>query len=906
MLPWLIACTLWASGTPELPHTVWLEAETFGPLKGANFSYLPESRETKGSWSLAGPDTAPAWTQGGESEFMSIAARADASGEITVAKETEIPAAGSYTLWVRYADYRNREEAFGVRVKQGGKTFAHIFGRAPVVDELDPMKLYWDWAYAWDSAPVALNRGPARVEIFTTGPTGARRCIDCLCLTTDRSYRPNGREKPDCAAWQLLRALQRAGMPPVAPLTARPEPWRATVPKAWKIADGPPVFLWNVGSPWQDEFRKPAAERVDFPFAVDAPHLKEFLAAYRGKAPPVYGHPLSGPVWHISLYPAMFAPGSPFLDWLARHPDRRFAILLNYGDPSWPAGADRAAVHANLRRLGDRFVGYVAGEGIAYDYPDEAALAAKIGAAKSRAGVLAALRAAHTEAVVKKFTDYAGAPVTPQEAWGPVISCLSAAQESYAHALCDWGCRRVGHENTGNSPTLARRLAFLRGAGRQFGAKLVDYQSCNLGDSSTMFTREAGFYPASSRYILDNSYDAFAGAGVTWLLKDYLLWHLAGAEAFYHEEGNDLLWKPAGGAAGDSFPLQLSPKGKVAEAVQRLAQAHPRGTQLTPVAFLLDEAHGYTQERFQPGAFGLDPQGNPAVLTPGRHEAAIRGWFDVAYYPAPETQNAPATAIRQTYVNGIFGDLFDVIVTAPKRTEIAFTYPVLIAAGEVPVSEEWGAALRDYVQRGGTLVVCADGLTGPGAKALRLPTPGPEREASAFRWSPTGETVPSNVFRYRPLPIAAGRVLATAPDGSPLVLAIKQGKGQVVLIGVPLGLGIDMRPVPLLGLLMRHLTEGLVPVKVTGDVEWIVNRLDDGGWLVALLNNRGITKPAHGILPTDHSQAQTVRLRVPFGVRRSAEWMTEQAVRWTDAGKGATTTLTVPAGAARLVAFYPR
>ncbi len=55
-----------------LPHSVWLEAEWFGPLKGSNFSFLPEAQQTRGSWSVAGPDAAPAWTQGGESEFMSI------------------------------------------------------------------------------------------------------------------------------------------------------------------------------------------------------------------------------------------------------------------------------------------------------------------------------------------------------------------------------------------------------------------------------------------------------------------------------------------------------------------------------------------------------------------------------------------------------------------------------------------------------------------------------------------------------------------------------------------------------------------------------------------------------------------------------------------------------------------
>ena len=58
------------------PHSVVMEAESFGGLKGSNFSFQEASKTTKGSWSLAGPGVAAEWTQGGESEFMSIAARA--------------------------------------------------------------------------------------------------------------------------------------------------------------------------------------------------------------------------------------------------------------------------------------------------------------------------------------------------------------------------------------------------------------------------------------------------------------------------------------------------------------------------------------------------------------------------------------------------------------------------------------------------------------------------------------------------------------------------------------------------------------------------------------------------------------------------------------------------------------
>lgn len=899
MLRWttialILACLFTAARAAGLPHTVWLEAETFGPLHGGNFSYQHPGQTTKGSWSVAGPGVAAEWTQGGESEWMSIAARADEAGEVVCGRDAELPAAGRYALWVRYADYRNKKESFGVRIRQGGRTFAHVFGEKPVIDELDPTKLLWNWSFGWDHVQVDLQKGPAHVELYTTGPTEARRQVDCLCLTTDAAYRPSGREKPDCAAWIPLR---ERGPVSVQPLVTS---YRNDVPKDWIISDGPPAFLWNAGDTWYGELARPANDRVEWPFTADPPIEKDFLKQLRGKDLAVYGSPLSGPAAHISKYPRSLVPGSKFLDWLARHPKRKFGIVLNYGEPNWSDHADKRAVYESLKKQQDRFIGFIAGESVSYDSVDGDRLDKKIRAAKTRGDVLNALREAHDAATAKKFSNYFGVEVTPAEAWQHDVPCLSGNMESLAHALCEWGVKRLGHENTGNSPVLARRLAFMRGAARQFGAKLCDYQSCNLGDASGIFSRQASFWPGSSRYILDNNYDVWAGAGLNWVLKDYVLFWLAGCDAFYHEEGNDIYWKAGGNAAGDDFPVELSPRGRVTDAFISIAAAHRPGAQMTPIAFLLDEAHGWSQERFAPGGFALDRELNPRLLYPGDHEAAIRGWFDVAYFPAPQTQNEPASAIRQTYVNGVFGDIFDVIVAAPAHARIAKTYPVLIAAGEVPLSDEWGRALVDYVESGGTLVACAGEFTGAGAAALRMDASGPQAEADSFRWTMTGRQVPSNVFRYRPLGAKGATVLAESMDGKPIVTLEKRGKGQLITIGVPLGLGIDRRPVPILSLLMRHLAAGAVPLRVSGDVEWSINRTPSG-YLIALLNNRGVIKPQHGVLPTDQAQRQEVKLSLSLPVRTSREWVTSSPVDWHPAAGRAETTLTVPAGAVRLV-----
>ncbi|HET6248886.1 MAG TPA: hypothetical protein VFE47_14410 [Tepidisphaeraceae bacterium] len=904
----MLLCSVSVLADEPQPESVWLEAETFGPLHGSNFSFQHPDKTTKGSWAIAGPDVAQAWTQGGESGWMSVAARADEADELVIGRSAEIPVAGRYTLWVRYSDHRGKKQSFGVRIKQNQTTFTHVFGEKPVIDDLDPMKLMWDCAFGWDHATVDLKKGQARIELYTTGITEARRQVDCLCLTTDASYHPAGREKPDAPAWKLLREMRAAepgSVNPLATKAAVDTKDRWNLPAAWKGPTQAPTFLWNSGQPWLDELKKPG-DRVEWPFNIDESLQKLFIADFHGKDIPVFGDAMSGPVLHIPLYPQAFAPGSAFLAWLGKHPDRRFCILLNYAEPSWPKQkVDRAAVHENLVKTGDRFVGYIAGENISYDNVDQKALDEKIRAAKTRGDVLAALRDAHTAATIKKFSDYAGAPLSAEQAWEKVIPCLSAGNEAFTHALAEWGVKRIGHESCGNEPCLARSLAFIRGAARQFHAGIVDYQSCNLGDASTIFSRESQMYPASARYIFDNQYDAWAGAGINWVLKDYLLFHEAGADAFYHEEGQDIFWKPGGNSAGDDFPISLSPRGRVTQAFMNLVRSHPRASQYTPIAFLLDPAHGYSQQAFQVGAFGLDPTLNPAVLTPGRHEESIQGWLDVAYFPAPEMQNEPATAIRQTYVNGIFGDIFDVLVAAPHHADILPAYPVVIVAGNLSLTKEWGDALSEYMNAGGTLVICESELTGDGAKALALPTMGEATEASAFQWEADKRQVQSNTFAFRPIQAGAGAVALATVSAKPVAISMDHGRGRLIFVSIPLGLGLDEKPVPLLALLMQRLTAGLVPIQVRGDVETTIGRFDDGAWLVTLLNNRGVIKPQHGILATDYHEAQLVRLSTPYKVAHSREWVTDQDIKWSRQENVSKTEVTVPAGVVRLVRIEP-
>src|SRR4029079_3698736 len=64
--------------------------------------------------------------------------------------------------------------------------------------------------------------------------------------------------------------------------------------------------------------------------------------------------------------------------------------------------------------------------------------------------------------------------------------------------------------------------------------------------------------------------------------------------------------------------------------------------------------------------------------------------------------------------------------------------------------------------------------------------------------------------------------------------------------------------------LFMHLSRGLMPVEVRGDVEWLVNKTN-AGWAITLLNPAGQDKPQQGIVPTDYKQNKSVKIlsRVP-------------------------------------------
>jgi hypothetical protein len=883
-------------------ETIWIEAEHLRGVRGYCWPGGPNPK-TAGHWGISGPGWAAEWTQGGESGFMSIACGPD-DDRAVASLDLEIPEAGAYRVWVRFRDNRGSTSRFQVRLTPaGGRPVVLTYGEHPVIEEDNEMKLYWNWAFAWEGHDAQLARGTARLELLSAFKEKECRQIDCIVLTTDAAYRPRIKERPRHPTQELLGSYGRGIDPKLEPLARRTGDYQ--LPATWKprtFRDKGFLYLWNMG---QTRWASNDPRRVPFPYQIgDKEVLEAFEKKYAGaRDVPIFSDPRIVPTFH-GAGPNILATDArdtaqkqtvdDFVRWLDAHPDRPWAMMMNYA-PDTPV---TPATRANFLKYRDRYVGSIAGESLGYFEVDPKTLKASTAGAHSRRELAAALTPLSLAANEAKYRKVFGQDWP--NAYREVIPCPSVTMTAFAPLCYLWGARTVGYESSAMTASLlAMRLAFLRGAARQNGGLTATYRSCNFGDASTIFS-EAQSY-TKPRHILDNYYSVFSGAGMTWYKMDIWYQYMAGASMFYHEQGFDEFWMPGGTTAAGLKEVQLSPKGKLVDRfLQVTAQHRDRGSSFTPVAFLLDYAHGWDPSPFQPHAFN-DYAQRPDLTLYGDHERMLQEYFWTAYHPIGPRSTEPITATNETYVPGIFGDVFDVFYAYPEvqRWTTLATYPVVIAAGDIELTAAEGKRLAQYVNDGGTLLVADGQLIGPGVAALDLPALGPVAESTDYTWNLTRTNHKAQRFRYRP--ITGGKALAVTSDGKVCCAAFDRGKGRLIALAVPRGLGIDRSAVPMLAQLFAHLTRQLMPVEVRGDVEWLVNR-SERGWIVTLLNPAGQAKPQHGVTPTDYRENRTVTLHTAQPVASAADWLfPEEKLHPRAVGEGSVLELVVPAGGVRIV-----
>ncbi len=850
-----------AAGKPAV--YLWYEPEWFEGVKGS-FGYWSGTKSAPtGSWGIAGPGISAEWTQGGESEWNSMGASAEETNA-SVQRDLIVPRAGKYKVWVRYYDHRNKTEPFKVEVRQGKKAvIAGELGVTPVVPPNDEYQLYWGFSFGWGVVEGTLEQGPAQLALIIDKAGEAFRQVDAVLITDDLDYVPNGREKP---AFNFLSSF---GLRPKDGAAWRGSPKDlalAADAKRMAVA-GREFTMWTGISPdrkWWDkqDVDKLGLYDVFFEFSPPYDIVKQFHEQFAGqKDIPVMSWPKLLPGFHLGATPDL-SPDTPLRKWLERT-KTPFYIMTNYATGSYTEKNGPPTYAALTGPLAEQFLGYIHGEaigaaGVSHWPPPATGSRRKL--IDDFGQQMLSQQAAAWSKVYKT-------PVPPEH-WAKGIPCLSCQSISLAHLFHEIGAKVVGYEEDATNVHIPMRIAFERGAARQYGGGWINYASGNFGDACNYFTQQHMNRGAGSWF--HSKYAITDGVSIAWYRKMYYLNYLGGASAIYWEQSLANQWILPGPG---KHPIDLSPYGRATQEFQAFVDRLPdRGEPYTPVGVLLSYGHGY--ERVNNYCKMLDN------FREDKYDLELRELFNVFWHPITTLEGQPAAPDVQSMPSGQYGNIFDVVVDRPSRAKAIFNYPLLWAAGDVDVTTpEWQPLLKDYLSRGGTLVINVEAARKLPAELLGVKLSG-KREL-AETWAPdSGVAQAATPFEYETVELAGATALATAgANNKPLITRNAVGAGAVIVTLVPQMLGQDERAHPSLPYLMNGLTEKLLPVTVTtadgqtpaGKVMHQVNKTRDG-WLVMLTNNNGIDKTQHGIARVDRKAYVDIVVQVPPRTKSAKEY----------------------------------
>jgi hypothetical protein len=257
-------------------------------------------------------------------------------------------------------------------------------------------------------------------------------------------------------------------------------------------------------------------------------------------------------------------------------------------------------------------------------------------------------------------------------------------------------------------------------------------------------------------------------------------------------------------------PWALTEQGLKAAEVFGFMRRHDRGVPYMPVAVVLDHLAGYN-------AYMDKPWG---ILPPTAGDRELRDLFDHQLYPGsdhihtrPDPENPEASYLRPTP----YGESFDVL-SSRVPAEVLPAYPRILLAGDLTFDDAFLGELEKALRRGSRVLLGPRHRAALGSEFDRLARQGAVEVLEAWTNAVTG------------------RLAAIANDR------------------------------------LGRLALECLPVAVSGDaVQFQINR-SPAGWVVELVNNRGVAKRPDQPAVVDTSAVARVRLapRVPWTSAR--EW----------------------------------
>ncbi|MBQ6472790.1 MAG: hypothetical protein IJJ33_12470 [Victivallales bacterium] len=399
------------------------------------------------------------------------------------------------------------------------------------------------------------------------------------------------------------------------------------------------------------------------------------------------------------------------------------------------------------------------------------------------------------------------------------------------HQPLAWGAVSTAMECFGGCPVFSMQVAAARGAARQFGDKPWGcYFATYLGHAYLNYLKSDG-----------KTFGPTCGKSASLYRRQLYYAYLTGA-AFCDYEHADIAFVTQKATPGEQ-PV-LSPHGQaVLEASEFARRDAERGQPYAPIAMLLDWEHGWDSHEGRKIWKGM--------FTPTLADRNIDAWMKGVFGNSELPQEGHGCNMSQTGFSG----LADILVLNPPCGAVRNLddYPAAILLGEHRWSPRTVEAIREYVRKGGMLLVNVEQLPpqfDSQFTGVELDD-GYGRETSCVNdldGQPLGGPTPPFLFRHARL--LGARALLRTPAGEPLATVSPHGQGKVLLTLQKFLVEEPEHAGPKQGLnaihfLLSLLRHELLPFQVTGDspVELVVSRLARG-WRLSILNNRGVYKQA--------------------------------------------------------------
>jgi hypothetical protein len=388
-----------------------------------------------------------------------------------------------------------------------------------------------------------------------------------------------------------------------------------------------------------------------------------------------------------------------------------------------------------------------------------------------------------------------------RDLFGRVISVTGHSHyEAYAG---EWGARCIGLEVGENIAFTQSKLAFARGASRQWAVPWSVQVSPWFGPSCTT----SG--PLQTNGGIVRGLDA--GHSLSFYERMWLHGWFSGAAMVTPENSMAIFFEKPGA------PWTLTEHGQKAAELFRFMRRHERGEPYTPVAVILDHYAGYNGYMDKPWG----------ILKPTVGDREARDLFDQQIFPGSDhihsradPANPEASYLRPTP----FGEIFDVVLSNASA-ELLASYPVLLLVGDIEFEPSFVEALKRSLRRGNRVLMSQRHRGALGARFSGLSRQGKVEVLESWTNPETG----------RPTAISNEKLL--------------------------------------------EITKSLLPIRVEGaPVQFAINRTPHG-WVLELINNRGVSKRGDQPAVVDPQGSIQLTLTPRQRFRQARTWRSGQVTQ---------------------------